>query len=86
MMMGAEMGGKITSIELVDLTADDRKRSRSRCSRPTASRRSSCCRRTKKLVIKSETKDKSGSRRRRSEVFVGEADGKLCILVPAASR
>ena len=41
---------------------------------------------TKKLVVKTETKDKSGSSSSKSEVFVGEADGKLWILLPAASR
>ena len=85
MMMAAEMGGKIKTIELADLTADDRKRVESMQS-PDGKPAKLVMPPTKKLVVKTETKDKSGSSSSSSEVFVGESDGKLYILVPAASR
>ena len=85
MMMGAEMGGKIGTIELADLTAEDRKRLDS-MQGPDGKPAKLVMPPTKKLVVKTETKDKSGSSSSKSEVFVGEADGKLWILLPAASR
>jgi hypothetical protein len=85
MMLGAETGGKITSIALVALTADDRKQAESMKS-PDGKTMKLVLPAQKKLVIKSEMKDKSGSASSSSEVFVGEADGKLWILVPAAGK
>jgi len=41
---------------------------------------------TKKLVTKSETKDKNGLSSSSSEVFVGESEGRLYILLPAAAK
>jgi hypothetical protein len=37
-------------------------------------------------LFKPETKTKDVSASGKSEIFVGEADGKLYILLPAASR
>ncbi len=36
--------------------------------------------------LRSETRDKNGSSSGNSEVFVGESEGRLYILVPAAGR
>jgi len=85
MMMAAEMGGKIKTIDLAELTAEDRKRLESMQS-PDGKPAKLVMPPTRKLVVKTETKDKNGSSSSSSEVFVGESDGKLYILVPAASK
>lgn len=85
MMMGAETGGKLTSIALVQLTADDKKNSESMKS-PDGKTMKLNLPATRKLVLKSEMKDKNGSSTSSSEVFVGEAEGKLWVLVPAAGK
>jgi hypothetical protein len=85
MMLGAEMGGRIASIELADLTPEDRARAESmqglggktyRLVLPA----------TKKLVVKTATTGREGSSSSTSEVFVGESGGRLWILVPAAAK
>ena len=85
MMITSEMGGKITSIQLLDLTADDKARA-AKTQSPDGRPMKLVLPATKKLVTKSETKDKSGSSSSGSEVFVGESDGRLYILVPAAAK
>ena len=85
MMMSAEAGSKITAIDLVEVTAEDRKRIESMQS-PDGKPAKLVLPPTKKLVVKSETKTKDVSAGGKSEIFVGEAGGKLYILVPAASR
>lgn len=85
MMMTAEAGSKITAIDVVDITAEDRKRIDSMQS-PDGKPAKLVLPPSRKLVIKSETKSASGSSSGTSEIFVGEADGKLYILVPAVSR
>ena len=85
MMMSAEAGSKITSIDLVEITAEDRKRIESMQS-PDGKPAKLVLPPAKKLVIKSETNNANGSSSGTSEIFVGETDGKLYILVPAASR
>lgn len=85
MMLGAEMGGRIASIELLDLSAEDRARSESTMS-PAGKPMKLVLPATKKLVIKSATKDKNGSSSSSSEIFVGESGGRLWILVPAAAK
>lgn len=85
MMLTAEMGGKITSIALLDLTPEDRKRAESTQS-PDGRAMKLVLPATKKLVVKTDTKDKNGSSSSTSEMFVAEADGKLYILVPAAAK
>ena len=85
MMMAAEAGSKIASIDLADITAEDRKRIESMQS-PDGKPARLVLPPTKKLVIKSQTKTADVSASGTSEIFVGEAEGKLYILVPAASR
>lgn len=85
MMMGADLGGKIQSIELVDLTSDDRKRIEG-MQGPDGRPAKLVLPPTKKLVVKAGTRDRSGSSSSSSEVFVGEADGRIWILVPATAR
>ena len=85
MMMSAETGSRITAIELVEITPEDRKRIESMQS-PDGKAAKLVLPATKKLVMKTQTKTASASASGSSEIFVGEADGKLYILVPAASR
>jgi len=83
--MTAEAGSKIASIDMTDITAEDRKRIESMQS-PDGKPARLVLPPTKKLVIKSQTKTADVTASGTSEIFVGEADGKLYILVPAASR
>ena len=85
MMMTAEMGSKITSIQLVDLNADDKKRAAGGPG-PNGKPMKFNLTPTKKLVIKSETKDANGSSSSSNETFVAEADGKLVIPVPGPAN
>jgi hypothetical protein len=85
MMLTAEMGGKIASIELLDLTADDKAKS-AKMAGPDGKPMKLVLPPTKKLVIKAQTSDKNGSSSSTSQVFVGESDGKLYVLVPAAAK
>ncbi len=84
MMIEGGPGGKITSIALVDLTADDKKKTEG-MKGPDGRMMKLVLPATKKLVVKAESKDKNGSSTSSSEVFVGENGGKLYILVPAAT-
>jgi len=85
MMMTSDMGSKITSIQLSDLNADDKKRAAGGPG-PDGKPMKFNLAPTKKLVIKSETKDANGSSSSSSETFVAEADGKLVIPVPGPAN
>ena len=85
MMITSEMGGKITSIQLLDLTAEDKARA-AKAQSPDGRPMKLVLPATKKLVTKTETKDKNGSSSGSSEVFVGESEGRLYILLPAAAK
>lgn len=82
MMMTSEIGGKITSIELKDLTPEDVKKANAIQPLPTGGDAKLPLSPTKKLVLKIETKDANGSGTSSSETFVAEADGKLVIPIP----
>jgi hypothetical protein len=81
MMMTSEMGGKITSIQLADLDAKDKERAKGGPG-PDGKPMKFTLQPTKKLVIKTETKDANGSSSSTSEVFVAESDGKIVIPAP----
>jgi hypothetical protein len=85
MMMTSDMGGKITSIQLVDLDASDKKRAEGGPG-PNGKPMKFTLHPTKKLVIKSETKDANGSSSSSSEVFVAESDGKIVIPAPGPAN
>jgi len=85
MMITSELGGRITSIQLLDLTADDKARA-AKAQSPDGRPVKLVLPATKKLVTKSETKDKNGSSSSSSEVVVGESEGRLYILLPAAAK
>ena len=85
MMQSGGAGGKISTIELVNLTPEDVKKATTPMDGPTGK----VClnlKPTRKLVIKVETKDASGSSSSSSENFVAEKDGKLVIPVPGPCK
>ena len=81
MMVTSEMGARITSIQLLDLDASDKKRAEGGPG-PNGKPMKFTLPPSKKLVIKSETKDANGSSSSTSEVLVAESDGKIVIPVP----
>ncbi|HEX3421589.1 MAG TPA: hypothetical protein VHT01_10180 [Candidatus Udaeobacter sp.] len=85
MMQSGGAGGKITSIELVNLTPEDVKKATTPMDGPTGK----VClnlKPTKKLVMKVEQKDANGSSSSSSENFVAEKDGKFVIPVPGPCK
>jgi hypothetical protein len=85
MMQSGEAGEKISKIELVSLTPEDVKKATTPMDGPTGK----VClnlKPTKKLVIKVEKKDASGSSSSSSENFVAEKDGKFVIPVPGPCK
>lgn len=85
MVLGAEMGGRMASIELVEPSAEDRAHAQTARS-PSGRPQQLVLPATKKLVITSTAKGRDGSASSTSEVFVGESDGRLWILVPGAAK
>jgi len=86
MMMTSGMGGKISSIELRDLTAAEMKEANEIMPSPSGGNAKLPVPATKKLVLKMEMKDANGSSSSSSESFVAEVDGKYLIPVPAAVK
>ena len=85
MMQSAEAGEKISTIELVNLMPEDVKKATTPMDGPTGK----VCltlKPTKKLIIKVEKKDASGSSTNTSENFVAERDGKFVIPVPGPCK
>ena len=85
MMQSGGAGEKIATIELVNLTPEDVKKATTPMDGPTGK----VClnlKPTKKLIIKVEKKDGSGSSSSSSENFVAEKDGKLVIPVPGPCK
>ncbi len=85
MMMTAEAGSKIASIELVALTPDEMKKA----GEPQEGPGGKMCltlKPTKKLQIKVEQKDANGSSTSSSTSFVAEKEGKLVIPVPGPCK
>ncbi len=86
MMMTADIGGKLTSIKLVDLDAEDKKKASETMKGPGGAEMKLTLPAVKKLVIESASKDGSGSSSSSSSSFVGEADGKLWIDTPGPAK
>jgi len=86
MMVGQGAGGKISKIELVELSADDAKKAEKIQDGPGGIKLKLPFKPTKKLKITVETKDSNGSSSSTSESFVAEKDGKLVIPVPVAAK
>lgn len=85
MMITADMGATLSSIMLVDLTAEDSKKLESGKS-PDGRPMKMTLKPVKKLVLKTSTKSASGSSTGSSESFVAEFEGKLVIPVPASGK
>jgi hypothetical protein len=86
MMQSGEAGGKISNIELVDLTPDDAKKAATPMDSPTGGQVCLTLKPTKKLIIKVEKKDANGSSTSTSENFIAEKDGKFLIPVPGPCK
>jgi len=86
MMQSGEAGGKISNIELVDLTPDDAKKAATPMDSPTGGKVCLTLTPTKKLIIKVEKKDANGSSTSTSENFIAETDGKFLIPVPGPCK
>ena len=86
MMKSEGAGGKISKIELVDLTPEDVKKASEVQTGPDGSKAQLPLKPTKKLKITVETKDANGSSSSSSENFVAEKDGKYVIPVPATVK
>jgi hypothetical protein len=86
MMQSGEAGEKIASIELVALTPEDMKKAAAPMESPGGGKVCLPLKPTKKLVIKVEKKDASGSSSSKSESFVAEKDGKFVIPVPGPCK
>jgi hypothetical protein len=86
MMQTEGAGGKITKIELVDLTPEDAKKAGETQTGPDGSKAKLPLTPTKKLKITIETKSANGSSSSSTENFVAEKDGKYVIPVPATVK
>ena len=83
MMMTAEMGGKVSKIELLGLTPEETAKATAEMPSPTGGKSKLPLTPTKKLVLSVETGDANGTSTSTSESFVAEVDGKFLIPVPA---
>ena len=86
MRMVEGAGGKIASIELLDLSPEDQKKVEGTQEGPGGEKTRMPIKPTKKLSVKTETKDSSGSGSMTSSMFVAEHEGKFVIPVPAAAK
>jgi hypothetical protein len=85
MMATADMGSKISSITLENLSPDDVKKAGETMDGPSGLMKLPLTP-VKKLVIKIELKDSNGSSTSSSESFVAESDGTLVIPVPVPAK
>jgi hypothetical protein len=86
MMQSGEAGAKISSIELVALTPEDAKKANTPMESPTGGKVCLTLKPTKKLTLKIEKKDASGSSTSSTENFIAEKDGKFVIPVPGPCK
>jgi hypothetical protein len=86
MMQSSQVGGKISKIELVDLSPEDTKKATAMQDSPSGGKVCLTLKPVKKLVITMETKDANGSSSSSSENFIAEKDGKFVIPVPGPCK
>ena len=86
MMQSAEAGGKVSQIELVDLTPDDAKKAAEPQESPNGAKVCLTLKPSKKLSISIEKKDENGSSSSETSNFVAEKDGKFVIPVPGKCK
>ncbi len=82
-MQTAEMGQKISKIEMKDLSPEDMKETAEIQEGPDGKKTKMPLQPTKKLEIAIETKNAEGSSSSSSTCFLAEVDGKFVIPVPA---
>ena len=85
-MMLDGAGGKIISIELVNLTAEDAKKAAEVQDGPGGQKFKLSLKPSKKLKISVEHKNENGSSSSSTESFVAEKDGKLVIPLPSDAK
>ena len=86
MMMSDGAGGKVSKIELVDLTPEDAKKAAETMDGPGGAKMRLSLKPTKKLKVTVESKDANGSSTNTSESFIAEKDGKFVIPVPTDAK
>jgi hypothetical protein len=86
MMMSGEAGGKISKIELADLSPADVKKAASQQDSPGGGKVCLTLKPIKKLIVTVEKKDENGSSTGTTENLVAEKDGKLVIPVPGPCK
>ena len=85
-MIAQGAGGKISKIELVELSPEDTTKAEATHEGPGGDKVRLPIKATKKLKITVETNDANGKSTSTSECFVAENDGKLVIPVPVAVK
>lgn len=85
MMLVPDADDKLTSITLVDLTAEDVKKL-AEGKTPEGKPMKMNLKPIKKLIIKTNSKTTNGSSSGSSESFIAESDGKLVMPVPALEK
>ncbi|MEP6698100.1 MAG: hypothetical protein ABJB09_00070 [Verrucomicrobiota bacterium] len=86
MMQSGEAGGKISKIELVNLSPEEAAKAAASQDSPSGGKVCLTLKPTKKLVIAIEKKDENGSSSSTSENMVAEKDGKFVIPVPGPCK
>ena len=87
MMQSAEAGkGKITKIELIDLTPEDVKKTSEVMEGPGGTKAKLPLKPIKKLKITVEMKDENGSTTSNNESYIAESGGKYVIPVPVDAK
>src|SRR3954468_8653149 len=86
MMMTEGAGGKISKIELVDLSPDELKKAEGTQEGPGGQKTKMPLKVTKKLSMTLDTKDGNGSSSSTSSSLVAENNGKFVIPVPVAAK
>lgn len=84
MMLTEEMGSKISSIELLNLTPEEAKKASGTMPSLDGGESKLPVAPTKKLVLKIESVEENKTSSSTSQSFVAEVDGKLVIPVPMA--
>ncbi len=86
MMQSNGAGGKVSKIELVDLTPEDAKKAAAPQDSPSGGKLCLTLKPTKKLVLTTEQKSSEGSSKSTTENFVAEKDGKFVIPAPGPCK
>ncbi|MEO7317554.1 MAG: hypothetical protein ABIZ56_01055 [Chthoniobacteraceae bacterium] len=86
MMLLEGAGGKISKIELADLSADEMKKAEGTQEGPDGKKTKMPLKPTKKLVLTIDTADANGTSSSTSSPLVAEKDGKFVIPVPVPAK